>query len=378
MNSVGEIEVVKDTASGATPSRAALRTPLEREQTSRRGRGFAAWMVGLSFTGDMVSIVIAMLAAFWLRFHTPIRGLGHTGSQMTLADYRGHIIFLTGTLLFVLFYLDLYSSGRPQRLRKVNAISIGGVFVWFLANLGLSFELNTLPIVSRIFLAIAFVCAACALIVWRWIFDWFLGFPAVAALLQRRIVFVGWSDQAIKMVDHIVGDPKHPYQIVGCVPSIHGTFDLDPPAGIRQMGEYGDLKDILTDQAIDIAIVADLNPTRGGLRDLVTLCEKEIVHLQIVPSCFQVLLSGLHLETTSGVPVLGICRLPLDSPWNQLLKRAFDIVGSIAGLLLSAPLVTIFAALVYWESPGRGVLPAKTQRHRRKALLHHQNPQHEA
>ena len=154
------------------------------------------------------------------------------------------------------------------------------------------------------------------------------------------------------MVNHIMNDRIHPYQIVGCVPSRHGNFDLAPPPAIRPLGDFGDLKDIFVDQAIDIAIVADLNPTQGELRDLVTLCEKEIVHLQIVPSCFQVLISGLHLETTSGVPVLGISGLPLDSPWNELLKRAFDIFGALVGLLCSAPIIAVFAALVYLESPG--------------------------
>ena len=64
------------------------------------------------------------------------------------------------------------------------------------------------------------------------------------------------------------------------------------------------------------------------------------------------MVSGLHLETTSGVPVLGISRLPLDSPWNQLLKRTLDIFGAVVGMVISAPLIAIFGALVYLESPG--------------------------
>ncbi len=354
MNQSGNANVMKNEPGTAfLPAAVGLFSHHRSKSVPRRNRSFAAWMVGISFTGDVVAIVGALLFAFWLRFHTPMRGLGHTNvNQMLLADYRGHMIFLTITLLLVLFYFDLYGSGRPQRLRKVNAIAITGAFTWFLANLGLSFELNTMPIVSRIFLFNGFVCTACAIMLWRWLFDCFLLTTGLAALLQRRILFVGWSDQAIKMLEHIVKDPRHPYQIVGCMPSLHGGYDLEPPASVQQLGGYPELKEILVEQAIDIAIVADLNPTRGGLRDLVTLCEKEMVHVQIVPSCFQVLLSGLHLETTSGVPVLGISRLPLDSPWNQLLKRAFDIVGALVGLLLSAPLIAVFTALVYLESPG--------------------------
>lgn len=334
------------------PARAGFYSRHLRQSAPRRARGFAAWMVGISFTGDVVAVVGSLLLAFWLRFHTPMRGLGHTATQMPLEDYRGHIIFLAITLLLVLFYFDLYGSGRPQRLRKVNAIAITGAFVWFLANFALSFELNTMPIVSRIFLFNCFVCTSCAIILWRWLLDWFLTSSGLATLLQRRILFVGWSEQAVKMVEHIVNDPKHPYQVVGCAPSSHGSYDFQPPRSVPQIGEYADLREILVEQAVDIAIVADLNPTRDALRDLVTMCEKEMVHVQIIPSCFQVLLSGLHLETTSGVPVLGISRLPLDSPWNQLLKRAFDIAGALAGLLVSSPIIAVFSALVYLESPG--------------------------
>ncbi len=306
----------------------------------------------MSFVGDAMVVVGALLGAFWLRFHTPMRSLGRTDAMMTLGAYRGHIVFLSITLLLVLAYFDLYATGRPQRLRKVNAMILTGTLVWFLANFGLSFELNTMPIVSRIFLLNSFFCAALGLLCWRWFFDQLLGISAVASLLQRRILFVGWSEQAMKMVNHIGKDAKHPYQVIGCVPSVHGNFDRHLPKSVRRLGEYEDLREIVVDQAIDIVIVSDLNTTQGSLEDLVTLCEKEIVHLQIIPSCFQALASGLHLETTSGVPVLGISRLPLDSLVNQILKRTFDVVGALFGMLLSAPLMAIFALLVYLESPG--------------------------
>ena len=324
-----------------------------REHVEKRGGRFAAWMVAFGFAGDVVAIVVGLHVAFWLRFHTPMRTLGRVAtSTMTLADYRGHMVFLTVTLLILLIYAGLYGTGRPQRLRKVNALVLTGCLTWSAANLALSFELNTLPIVSRVFLCNSLVCTAAALVFWRWLFDGFLLLPAVAAQLERRILFVGWSDQASRMLGYIRDDPKHPYTIAGCVPAVGGAYDLEPPADVTALGDYAELKDLLSEHHIDLAIVADQNPTRGELRDLVTLCEKEMVHLQIILSAFQVLISGLHLETTSGVPVLGISRLPLDSPWAQLLKRAVDIVGALVGLLFSAPIIAVFGLLVYLESPG--------------------------
>jgi exopolysaccharide biosynthesis polyprenyl glycosylphosphotransferase len=52
------------------------------------------------------------------------------------------------------------------------------------------------------------------------------------------------------------------------------------------------------------------------------------------------------------VPLLGVNRLPLDHPTNQALKRIIDILGSVVGLVLFAPVIVVLACLVYRESPG--------------------------
>ena len=55
--------------------------------------------------------------------------------------------------------------------RKVYAILLTSCGVWYLGNLGLSFELNTQPIISRIFLTCTFPCTLLALMCWHRIFD---------------------------------------------------------------------------------------------------------------------------------------------------------------------------------------------------------------
>jgi exopolysaccharide biosynthesis polyprenyl glycosylphosphotransferase len=323
-----------------------------RETPPKRGKSLLGWLNGLGLVGDAGAILIGLLVAFWVRFETPMRYLGHTASKMMLPDYRGHFVFLSVTLLLLLFHFGLYAPSHAQRLRKINAVILTSCTAFFLANVGLSFQLNTLPIVSRLFLFNAFVFTFLSLIAWRWLFDRFLDIAPIAAVLQRRILLVGWSNQSAKLVENVVNDPKHPYQIIGAVPSAEGSYYLEPPTFVERLGDYDELRDLFEQYAIDIVVVADLNPSRGELLDLVTLCEKEGVHMQVIPSCFQILVSGLHLETTSGVPVLGITRLPLDSPWNQLLKRTIDIIGALVGLVVSAPLIAIFGFLVYLESPG--------------------------
>ncbi len=322
-------------------------------KTQRRNREFATWMMWLGATGDVLAIIGGLLLAFWLRFNTPLDTVGHaTHASMRLVQYRGHFLLLSVTMFLALLHFGMYSEGRPPRLRKAYAIVVMSTFVWFLGNLGLSFELMARPIMSRIYLGCGSVCTLATLMLWRKAFEVFLHHHAVAKRLQRRIIFIGWSEQSRRLLGQIDADPKHPYHIVGYVPSPSGRTDRVSDEQVKRLGDYSELSALLAEHVVDLVIVADMNQTRGMLLDLVNCCEKEMVHLQVIPSCFQVLLSGLHLETTSGVPMLGVSRLPLDSPWNQLLKRGVDLIGGTVGLLLSGPLIAVFGALVYWESPG--------------------------
>ena len=77
-----------------------------------------------------------------------------------------------------------------------------------------------------------------------------------------------------------------------------------------------------------------------------------MVQFKVIPSYFQILVSGLHLETVGGIPVLGVSRLPLDRFVNILLKRVVDVIGAVFGLLIAVPVIVLFGFLVYRESPG--------------------------
>lgn len=99
-------------------------------------------------------------------------------------------------------------------------------------------------------------------------------------------------------------------------------------------------------------MLADTNSAQDEIVGLANLCEKIMVQFKVIPSYFQILVSGLHLETVSGIPILGIASLSLDQTLNIVFKRAVDIICSVVGLLLSVPLIAIFGAIVYAESPG--------------------------
>lgn len=57
------------------------------------------------------------------------------------------------------------------------------------------------------------------------------------------------------------------------------------------------------------------------------------------------------MQNIGDVPLLGVGKWPLDYFWNRALKRTEDIVGSLVGLLVSAPLIALAALLIKVTSP---------------------------
>ena len=150
----------------------------------------------------------------------------------------------------------------------------------------------------------------------------------------------------------MINDRWNPYEIVACAPNRKGHFTSPPPAGIPTLRSYQDVSLLCERGLVDIVILADGRRADEDVFELARECEKKMVDFMVIPSGFQILLSCLELNTISGVPLLGVTKLPLNNPFNWALKRAIDIVGSLVGLILSAPIIALYALLVYLESPG--------------------------
>jgi exopolysaccharide biosynthesis polyprenyl glycosylphosphotransferase len=206
--------------------------------------------------------------------------------------------------------------------------------------------------ISRLFVFWTVVYSFLFMVGWRMSLRRFLCWTQQAGLLKDRVLVVGWSKETQRLFEQTTRNVGHPFQFIGCTPSAHGRFWVNPPRSVPMLGDYNGLQSFLEERRPDTLILGDLDPAMGEITALSQLCVKEGVNFMIIPSYFQIFAASLNLESIGGVPVMGVTRLPLDNSLNRGLKRIIDIVGALVGLGLSFPLIAIFGYFVHRESPG--------------------------
>jgi exopolysaccharide biosynthesis polyprenyl glycosylphosphotransferase len=327
-----------------------LAEPLRDTRSSRRG--FREHLTLLAFVVDAVVICAMLLLAYGLRFETPMRLIGPFPERITLHSYLGHIALGAASMLVLLVNYRVYHINCLLSFAEAAAGIAKAAVAWLLGFMALSLIMKFQPGISRLFCFVAFTQILTGLLTWRLLFRKLLLRDALARRVRERVVFVGWTEECGKMLKLLGRGAAHPYEIAGVIEPAQGFGKDRPTMGIRTLGAHATLRELLRNEEIDVVIVPDMSLGQAELSELAMICEKEMVDFKVLPSCFQILLSGLHLESINGVPVLGISKLPLHSALNQGVKRAVDILGALVGLILSAPLIALFGLLVRLENRG--------------------------
>jgi exopolysaccharide biosynthesis polyprenyl glycosylphosphotransferase len=313
--------------------------------------------------GDTLVTFAGLSLGYWLRYVSPLAGLGIDVPDATYARYLPLLLVGVALLVAAFAQFGLYDPRLLlRRYQSLNAILKGAAF-WLAIYLGVSLVLKFDPPISRLFVALAFGCVVALLALWR--------AAALAALtrggriarLRRRAVLLGWSDHARALAEEIARDRAHPLALAGVVALPRDTrapFAAEPampalpetaPGEPRLLGSVDELEAILAQAEADVLILTRLDLPRADVQRIVETCERAYVEWKIVPGAFDIFLSGLRLQTVGRVPLLGVEELAIHRLFNRALKRAGDVVGAAIGLALAAPVVALLAVLIKRESP---------------------------
>jgi exopolysaccharide biosynthesis polyprenyl glycosylphosphotransferase len=168
-----------------------------------------------------------------------------------------------------------------------------------------------------------------------------------AAGRQRRAVLVGTTGEHIANVARALRDiPHKPIAVIGFV-----SLAPLPADGLRSLGSLRDLDGVLADEGIDEVIIADADFPQVDAVELVDRCHVRGVRVRVAPSTMEILIHRAEFLPGESVPLFEL-KPPVFEGIDFLLKRTFDVVGSLLLLTLLSPLLAAIWLAVRLSSRG--------------------------
>jgi len=181
----------------------------------------------------------------------------------------------------------------------------------------------------------------------RHIYSRITGHLLARAGYRRRALLVGSGDH-IDAVAHALGGSTGRSQI-----SLVGFIALvpRPENGLRSLGRFDQLGDVLSQEQIDDVIIADPDFPPSSAVELVDRCHQRGVSVHVVPSTMEILTD--RAEFVPGVPVpLFTLRPPVFEGVEFAVKRSFDLVLATMLLFVLSPVLLAIAIAVRLSSRG--------------------------
>ncbi|WP_258371161.1 sugar transferase [Curtobacterium sp. MCBD17_021] len=299
-------------------------------------------------------LVTDFLALFWVVFGVQIAWLGLDSNLATnTADLR---LSYTGISIVVIAVwmsaLALYDTrghrvigvgSTEYRLVADSSVRVFGVLA--IAAYLLHVDL------ARGYILIAFPVGILVLLLSRWIWRQWLVAERKRGNYSAKVLLVGSTSSVLHLARELGRSPEAGYRVVGAAVSA-GTRGVLPGSTVQSFGGFDDLTEALAETGADTVVITsadDLPPER--VRQLSWSLEPGRQHLVVAPSLTDIGGPRIHTRPVQGLPLIHV-ETPTYSGRKLYTKRAFDLVGSTALIIVLSPLLLVLALLVKLTSPG--------------------------
>ncbi len=327
------------------PSRTALSMPLSRQRQLLK-----LWLV----VADALSLALAFYLAYWSRFDLSLTIAPEVAPDPVFYSRLGAA--LTPMFLLIFAFLRLYDvetllGGVTEYSRVFNASTHGHMILIICTFVDTGF------VVSR-----------------TWVIaSWILSFAAVALsrFVTRRVVYelrdvgffltptviVGTNAEARALSKDLLDIRNSGLCLLGFV-STEGSAKGDLPSTLGSVSNLRALVELYGIEDVIVAITAlsrdellnlceDINPCRGA-------------RLRLSSGLYELLTTGVTVETKGSVPLVGINKLRLE-PNQVLVKTTYEFMVALAIVILLSPLLLLITLAIRLTAPGPII-------HRRRVL----------
>ena len=303
----------------------------------------------LQLVGDILATAVAVIIAYWLRFEVQVQPV-----TKGLPPFNMYLRLVPAVV--VLYPLVFYFQGLYQRRRirsrfdESMRVMVAVLLATVLLTAGLTFYRPPDFTYSRLFLAIFAAVDTVLVGLTRWVIGITLARIRRSGRNLQRVLVIGAGDLGRKVVDRLQLHKEYGFSVVGFLDDDPGRQQRDIQ-GVPVLGTTNELERIITDERVDQVMIALPLEAHYRTVKLVRRAGKLLVDIKVVPDVLQYYVMRAGIEDLDGLPLINLTQIPLQG-WNQIVKRAFDIVGSTLLLLVTSWLFPIVAWLIKREDGG--------------------------
>jgi exopolysaccharide biosynthesis polyprenyl glycosylphosphotransferase len=317
---------MRDVRAGSVP----ILKGLLRFEALRRG-GRVLTLAALDVAGMFLAIwtALAIKAAF--------RAPGILGGTFEQAQEYAPLACLVMLLLFARSGLYRDRGQRPGFAAIISGLFQVTLIVLLYAVIeGHQFS-SYYIFYGTLFFAVVYLSA------FRWTFERVSGAALRAAGYRRRAVLVG-SGSHIDAVAHALRDSSEVEPF--------GFVSLTPRQGDGRLRDFGSLEGLERNfDVVDEVLIADPAFPQDQAVELVDRCHEHGKRVRVAPSTMEILMDRVEFVPGQSLPLFEL-KPPVFEGADFVLKRTFDLVGSLLSLALLSPLLLLIALAVKLDSRG--------------------------
>ena len=293
---------------------------------------------------DMILVILSYMLASWLRLDF------FDGYSENMAAISTKTILLAVAYSLMLFFiLSMFGFYNTTRTRKL---------IWKVRTIILSVTISTL-IATTFFFIFRLIDFSRGVILVFYIATIFLltaKYAFMRLVLSRfrakgfnlkHVVVIGTGKLAQQYQDDIRKENDLGFRIKGFVGNQNNLKDQE-----SWLGSFEELDSILSSSDINEVVIALDPEEHARLWQIIPACERNGVIYSVIPFYNDIIPANPVIETIGHSKLINMRVNRLQNLGWAILKRSFDLIVSIIGLIILSPLLLIIAIGVKRSSPG--------------------------
>ncbi len=282
---------------------------------------------------DFIMVVLAAISAFAIRNFPQIITLKPKLYDFPFDSYFKMVLIVAPIFILVYALEGLYKIKSTRKYsHEIFKLFVASSFVLVIIIVAIFLQRTWFS--SRFIILAGWVLIVFYVSIARLVLHEIQKFLLVRkGLGAHRLLLIGGNDQISEVRRIIKRNPSMGYKIVDQIES----FSLKI------------IKEIKDAKGIDEIILSDSTITDAEQEKIIDYCAINNISYKYIPTSLQT--SQVKMGMFDGVPIIEVKHTPLDG-WGRIIKRVFDIVGSLCLIVISSPIMLIVAIIIKFQDNG--------------------------